>query len=60
MWRRVSLNEFAAAMRREPRTRKASPAPLHTEAFTEASLVLAVALSLAMIAEYVARAMGWA
>ena len=59
MLNRVSLSEFAAAMRRERSERPVHRlAPLHTEAFTEAGLVLAVMLTLALVAECVTRLTG--
>jgi hypothetical protein len=58
MWNRVNLNEFAPARRRDRSERPALLAPLHTEALTESGLVLAVMLTLALLAECVSRVTG--
>ena len=61
MLSRVSLDEFAASARRQVHGGRAQhKPPVHLEAFGEAGLVLLVTLSLATIAAYAARAMGWA
>ena len=60
MWSRVNLDEFAVAMRLRPKERPAQHGePRHSEPFGEAGLILVLALTLAIIAEYVARAQGW-
>jgi hypothetical protein len=56
---RVSRAEFGSALRkRQSETQALRPPPLHTEAFTESGSVLAVMLTLALVAECVIRVTG--
>jgi len=55
MWYRVGLSDRAATMQRQGEPPFRSLEPFHTAAVDEAGLVLLVMLTLATIAEFVAR-----